>query len=743
MRSRSVRAALAIVVAAIACVDDSPIAVVDNTDVRLSIHAQVIGSPFSHVVEIDVSYLATNGVLNPLPVVPRRVGVNPGTTRQQPVSVNVMPCLSDPERVGAADGGCRLHVKLRLLDSTGAVTDSSIVEPAESVQPGETVEIPGTSLSGCGPVVPQPAGTLLEPIVPEPGGLRSPSFAVPANVRFTNGSCDSVFVYNIDFTGAPVLRARLGPGQSHVQATWATHLWLVANDDGRSTLHRVPSNLSASEEGVVYIPRRDEPPSTEPAVAFTAEGPPQASVGVGRTGVVHVALRDAQGAPIIGQTVTWSVDNGEAVGLSAGTSITTASGATVIVRGRRSGVSTIVSARAAGLDIPVPVLTFPPWMKISAGEQHTCGLFFDGSPYCWGRNDAGELGVPPGGETCTFGTQAIACSRTPVAVAGGLRFGWVTAGGDFTCGRTTDNRVYCWGGNGLGQLGEPSAPGAFSPPVEVSGNRRFLMVDAGWRHSCGVITGGEVYCWGLNDRGQLGVATSQICDVPTGPAPCSRAPVRVPLPAPALYVGAGFWTSCAILETNATYCWGDNAFGNFGDGTTTSTTSPTPALSGLLAQKVSVGSVHTCAIDLDGSAHCAGENRTGALGNGTFTTSFVPVRVSGPVFRELAASEENNIFAHTCGMTVIGETYCWGANNQGQLGTVATEQCSAGSCSSVPLPLTAVGHTGDITTGLAYTCAASTSNAAYCWGSNVFGNLGDGTVTNRTSPVLVADPAIP
>src|SRR5919108_385350 len=147
--------------------------------------------------------------------------------------------------------------------------------------------------------------------------------------------------------------------------------------------------------------------------------------------------------------------------------------------------------------------------QVSAGSfLHTCGVTTDDRAYCWGVNFLGQLGD---------GTTSL--SLTPVAVAGGLRFRQVSVGDDHTCGVTTDYQAYCWGANSAGQLGDGNLEdcGGFNPPctdppttanrltpVRVRGGLQFRQVDAGKWHTCGVTTDGRAYCWGNNYYGQLG-----------------------------------------------------------------------------------------------------------------------------------------------------------------------------------------------------------------------------------------------
>src|SRR5262249_24494437 len=135
--------------------------------------------------------------------------------------------------------------------------------------------------------------------------------------------------------------------------------------------------------------------------------------------------------------------------------------------------------------------------QVSAGLNHNCGVTSDGRIFCWGRNDNGKLG--DGTTTDRFG---------PVPVAGSLRFRQVSAGYLDTCAVTTSNRAYCWGDNRFGQLGDGTTTSHLTPTA-VAGARSFRRVDAWWRHSCGVTyPDNRAFCWGNNIRGQLGIGNN-------------------------------------------------------------------------------------------------------------------------------------------------------------------------------------------------------------------------------------------
>jgi alpha-tubulin suppressor-like RCC1 family protein len=158
---------------------------------------------------------------------------------------------------------------------------------------------------------------------------------------------------------------------------------------------------------------------------------------------------------------------------------------------------------------PVAVVGELSFRQVSGGFGFTCGVTTDNQVYCWGQNTEGQLGVGTntGPETCVGSpgaTPSVPCSTRPVAILGGLKFRQLGAGLYHSCGVTTDDRVYCWGSNRYGQLGDSTAVLRRLRPSQVSGAHRFRQVAAGVLHTCAVTTGSRAFCWGNGRDGQLG-----------------------------------------------------------------------------------------------------------------------------------------------------------------------------------------------------------------------------------------------
>jgi alpha-tubulin suppressor-like RCC1 family protein len=256
----------------------------------------------------------------------------------------------------------------------------------------------------------------------------------------------------------------------------------------------------------------------------------------------------------------------------------------------------------------------------------------------------------------------------------------------------------------------------------------YAQVDAGMHHTCGVAADSTVYCWGLNDRGQLGNDTGFIGTSPCSSA-CSLTPTRVSGGRKFVTVRAGGHHTCALSAEGEAYCWGDNGYGQaLGDGSSAVlyTSLPVGVAGGHTFSTLSAGANHTCGIATDGNAYCWGWNQDGQLGDSSTATLRLVVRVAGGIsFSDIGAGER-----HTCGVAIGGAAYCWGWNIDGQLGTGTTNADSA------PAPIGGILFLS-VTAGERHSCGVSLSGTAYCWGPNSAGQLGSGDTTGALTPQQV------
>ncbi len=348
---------------------------------------------------------------------------------------------------------------------------------------------------------------------------------------------------------------------------------------------------------------------------------------------------------------------------------------------------------------------------VAVGGRHTCALTTAGGVKCWGQNFYGQVG-----------DNTTATRTTPVDVTG-LTSGVtaIAAGSYHSCALTSGGGVKCWGFNANGQVGDNTTTNRLTP-VDVSGLTSGVQaISAGNTHTCALLTAGGVKCWGGNNFSQLGDGTTTQ----------RLTPVDVTgLTSGVGAIAAGFQYTCARTTVNGVKCWGNNANGQLGDGTTT-TRSTAVDVSGLTSgvAAVTAGQMHTCARTTTGGLKCWGANTFGQVGDGTLAQYLTPVDVSGLTSGVSAVAAG---YTHTCALTTANSVKCWGDNSLGQLGfgtgTQRATPVNVSGLNSVPNPIGA---------GQNHTCDLVAGGGVKCWGDNTFGQVGDNTTTQRATPVDV------
>lgn len=390
-----------------------------------------------------------------------------------------------------------------------------------------------------------------------------------------------------------------------------------------------------------------------------------------------------------------------------------------------------------------PFVTVNNTTTMSVGEATVCSLTPAGAMYCWGDN--GVLGPYK-----QYGTTQPT-SHSPVAVSVPAFAEFARGHAQHKCGITSAGSAICWGRGFFGQLGRGVVEATGNTPATVVGGITWASMTTSRLLTCGVSTTGVGYCFGSNQHGEIGSAA-----VPIAIPPATITKVTSPHVIDGGHVWksvvAGWLHACGIDTAGAAWCWGANDNGQLGIGPadTLNHQSPVPVLGGMQWIQLATGSRQTCGITVDHLAYCWGENGTGQMGNGTYQIpTGVPTLVGNPSmhFSLIAPASgfgdgstvalptgigQGNV-GTTCALNERGAAYCWGWNGNGALGDGSVVDHYS------PMPV-AGGHLfTDLQVGGAAVCG-KWFNQIWCWGANAIGQLGNGTVLNAALPSLVASP---
>ena len=260
--------------------------------------------------------------------------------------------------------------------------------------------------------------------------------------------------------------------------------------------------------------------------------------------------------------------------------------------------------------IPVPVSGGLTFAQLSAAGFHVCGRTTAGAAYCWGTNYYGEGGSVSSGNLLV-----------PTPVGGGRVFVQLATGWYHSCGRTAAGAVYCWGNNSRGELGNGTQTPS-TAPVLVGGGLTFVDIDAGDSHTCGRTSAGPTYCWGANDQGQLGNGTISSWELTPVPVATSATFVKLTM---------GGYFSCGTVANGSAFCWGGNDAGQLGNGSIGQPSpSPVPVSGGVSFTSLTASWQSICGRSSIGTIYCWGDNSYGQLGNGGLSPSATPQQIGPP-----------------------------------------------------------------------------------------------------------------
>ncbi|RAL20240.1 hypothetical protein DL240_17825 [Lujinxingia litoralis] len=359
------------------------------------------------------------------------------------------------------------------------------------------------------------------------------------------------------------------------------------------------------------------------------------------------------------------------------------------------------------------VLVAPRWEQLSLGETHGCAVLADDTLWCWGNNGDRQLG-----------SASPERSIFPLQVPGA--WASVSAGRAHTCALKPEGTLWCWGQQRFGRLGNGEVgAGTLVEPVQVTQESDWDEVSSGDAHTCGR-RGTEIYCWGYNPGGRLGVGLTSGT-----------------VPDPTLVVGGHSWKQvssghehiCGLTEDDQAYCWGRGDDGRLGNGALGNLDVPTAVIQpeGATFVRLEGGFQHTCAVmetSRGRRVFCWGTGSTGRLGTGASGPDLVlaPEEVGGDV--PLVSVSSGNV--HSCGLNSDGEAWCWGYNDHGQLGVVQTGN------ELVPVEVDVDETFLQIEAGKIHTCAITTAGVILCWGENGDSELGreiEGSETHIPGPL--------
>ena len=384
---------------------------------------------------------------------------------------------------------------------------------------------------------------------------------------------------------------------------------------------------------------------------------------------------DVEGNPLQGHSAQWTTSNPDVAtvddqGLVLG-----------IAEGETSITASIDSVEDS-LDIAV---TFE-MQSVASGDGFSCAIATN-RLFCWGANDRGQLADG------SFNDRDEAASADfPHTVDS------IALGAGHGCLIDDQDQIWCWGDNEYGQLGQPPGDAIPSPEL-VDSDASFRQVAAGADHTCGLTDSDEVYCWGANDRYQSGHQAAH-----------THHPTLVESSVNFASITIGSTHSCAISDDATAYCWGDNTRQQLGGDTdATRTHSPVTIIGGNEFSTISAGADFTCGIAASGPPACWGANDRGQVGSGDTGDHGVPRSLALQPGQSLNAITSGDL--HACGNVPSEGIHCWGAGDDGRLGTTDNEDATQ------PGPVDSDEEFVEISAGASHTCGRTQDHRMLCWGN--------------------------
>lgn len=377
-----------------------------------------------------------------------------------------------------------------------------------------------------------------------------------------------------------------------------------------------------------------------------------------------------------------------------------------------NGQGAIINSDVVGVTVSCDLA----WLTMSAGQYHSAAIRSDGSLWTWGADNISQMGN---------GRASSASVLAPALLGTGRNWKSISAGSTQTVATQTDGTLWGWGDGTSSQLGNGLTATIYEPS-KIGTDSNWSRVSAGQFHGAAIRTDGSLWTWGLHYKGLLGDGLEG--------APADR-PIAIGTNSWS-FVDAGIAHNLAIDATGALWSWGSNSSGQLGAASSTSPPSVVdvpmavvvPNVSSPAWKSAAAGDTHSVGIMTKGSLWTWGDNTYGQLGSGsTATMSRTPIKIDDGPWSSVSAGA-----THVLAIREDGTLWAWGGNGHGQLG-------EGGTCpqSNVPLQLADRGPWALVTAGANHSLAIKKDGTLWSWGQNNYGQLGDGTTTDRSSPKLI------